>query len=74
MSDLPSLSPPWRWMAETIAKYSLHFASLDDVPPELRGLALNRVGTVMRVLGAALPEGWREALAQQCGWEPENNP
>lgn len=40
---------------------------------QARGLALDRVGTVVKVLGAALPEGWREAPAQQCGWRAEDD-
>jgi hypothetical protein len=66
---LPSLPAVWLQTAEGIAKHSLGYASIAEVPPQHRNRVLDLTSVGMVALGVEPPPGWQAALAKQCGWD-----
>lgn len=66
---LPILPAVWLQTAEGIAKHSLGYASISDVPPPYRVRILDLTGAGIAALGVEPPLGWQAALAKQCGWD-----
>lgn len=69
---LPFLPREWLRHADGIARQSYGLASVADVPPEHRGLLLERVREIMEGQNVVPPENWQATLAQQCGWDQGN--
>lgn len=63
-TELPELGPEWQ-EAASLAAHNLGFGgALADLSPEHWQLVLASVTDRMVLHGAALPPGWRRALAQ----------